>query len=386
MIDNMNRSQQLIIKLLSDGKKYTYEDIASITGLSYDGVRGRISELVSLEVPIQRTRAGKNTICFLEKSFGGKKKVVRQLSRPRKHSDVVSERLRSVEDFMGVGEFLFELRGSIPAVKRDTYAESDRTAVLLLSDLHFGEIIKNEHGKVIYNTRIACDRLFNTFNNASAVMENQDVDTLRIMLLGDLVDGDSIYRNHLFRIEKAAIDQVKDVVRELTKNINMLVKEGVKIRVDAVRGNHGITNYNNLEEDNWDNVVYDMLDLIFEDNKMVTFNHYQSDQAKVPVLDRSFVLYHGQNMGNQIKTSSGLKTFRGMCGRHRLKDNDIIVVGHLHEFGIESDQGKYLVRNGALPDASEYAVKLNLLSEPEQTMLIIEEGQAYPIIIPLEVR
>jgi len=58
----------------------------------------------------------------------------------------------------------------------------------------------------------------------------------------------------------------------------------------------------------------------------------------------------------------------------------------LHEFGVESDQGKYLIRNGSLPDASEFALKLNYYSEPEQTLLIIKENKPYPIIIPIEVK
>jgi len=89
-------------------------------------------------------------------------------------------------------------------------------------------------------------------------------------------------------------------------------------------------------------------------------------------------------MGSQIKTASGLRAFRGICGKYGLDTGDIVVVGHLHEFGVESDQGKILVRNGSMADASEYAFKLNLFSVPMQTLMVLEDDVPYPILIPLE--
>ena len=382
MDELLNNSQQLILGVLSKGEKMTYEDISDETGLSYDGVRGRISEMVQLGINIQRIRSGKHTLVFLDEKISKKKRF----TTPKRYAELVSERLKSINDFQNVSELLNELRDNIPEyVRTPFYKESKKSAVLLLSDLHFGEIIKDENSEVVFNTKIAIERLNTVFDETLNLLEKYDISTLRILMIGDMVDGDSIYKNHLFRIEKSAIEQVKDFVRAVSNNIKTIASIGFDIRVDAVRGNHGITNYKNLEEDNWDNVAYDMLDLIFSDHKNVLFNHFQSDQVKVPVLDRNFVLYHGDNMGDQIKTAAGLRTFRGIVGRHRLQDSDIVVIGHLHQFGIESDQGKYLIRNGALPSASEYAMKLNLFSTPEQTLLIIEEGAHYPIIIPIEV-
>ena len=57
-----NRSQEMIMSILDDGKKRTYEEIAEETGLSYDGVRGRISELANMGVNIKRVRDGITTI------------------------------------------------------------------------------------------------------------------------------------------------------------------------------------------------------------------------------------------------------------------------------------------------------------------------------------
>ena len=378
----LSKSQMKIIEVLSS-TPLTYEDIARRTGLSYDGVRGRVAELASMGIGIKRQRQGLNTVVTRVKDSVSH----RRMTTPIRYSDVIAERLKSIEDFENIADFLYELREDMHIEPpKLTYDEQDETAVLLLSDLHFGEVIKDFRGNIIFNSEIAEKRMKYLFENVIKILKKEDMYTLRIMMLGDIIDGDMIYKNHMFFVEKPAIQQTKDAVRVISECINMVVNSGIVIRVDAVRGNHGITNYKNLEEDNWDNVVYDMLELVFATNEDVEFNHYPADQVSVPVVDRTFVITHGVRMGNQIKTAAGLKTFRGLCGIHKLKESDIVCVGHLHEFGVESDQGKYLIRNGSLPDASEFALKLNYYSEPEQTLLIIKENKPYPIIIPIEVK
>ena len=74
-----------------------------------------------------------------------------------------------------------------------------------------------------------------------------------------------------------------------------------------------------------------------------------------------------------------------MCAKHKLEDGDMILVGHLHEFGIESDQGKMLIRNGSISDANEYAYKYNMYSEPMQIILLLDD-ETYPVVIPVNLK
>jgi len=382
MEKNLSEAQERILLVLGDGEKYTYEELAEATGLSYDGVRGRVSELKQRGINIQRLKEGKNTVLMMEH----KKITTRKLKKPVTYGDLVSKRMQSLEDFYGITEFLNELRDIKKPKKKVTKRISEGTAaVLALSDLHFGEIIKDQSGKVVFDTSKAYERIENLTQEVLQTLTDNEITEIYLMMLGDMVDGDSIYKNHLFYVEKAAVEQVKDVVSALTGMIKTFTEYGIYVNVHAVRGNHGITNYKNLEMDNWDNVVYDMIDLTFSEDELVNVNHYQTDEAKVPVMDRHIVLYHGDNLGDQIKTASGLKSFRGICGKHKLYDGDIIMVGHLHQFGVEYDQGKMLIRNGSITDTSEYAFKLNMYSEPCQVLLIINVDEQYPIIIPAEV-
>ena len=377
--EKLSESQLRVLMTLEEKDALTYEKLAELSGLSYDGVRGRVSELTKMGFNIERTKEGKNTLLKYEGESNERK-----FRRPTTYGDLISARHKSLDDFYGVIDSLEKAREAMPKLEivKDIEPNKD-CGVLILSDLHFGEIIK-EDDTIVYNTEIARARMEELTSQTLSILENNELDYLYIAMVGDMVDGDSIYRNHLFNIEKPAIEQVQDVVEEVSNMIKVFVHSGIQVEVGAVRGNHGITNYKNLEQDNWDNVVYDMLNLVFRDNEMVKINHYQGNQAKVKILDRHAVLYHGGDLGDQIKTASGLRQFRGMAGLHKLDDGDLMIIGDRHSFGVELDQNKLLIRNGALPGASEYAIKLNLYSHPEQTFLILEEGMIYPKILPIE--
>ena len=378
MIKNkLTRSQQLVLDTLNYEDALTYEDIADNTGLSYDGVRGRVSELSKMGYEIERTREGNNTFLLYKEPSSYK--------RPLDIKGKIAQRIKSVDDFYGITDFLDKLKREKLKKQKIKHKASDdeKNMVLLLSDLHFGETIYDRDGVLVYNTEIARDRMEETTLKIIEALQKESIDKITILGLGDMVDGDMIYRNHLFRIEKPAIEQVQDVVKSISEMIKTFIANNIVVEMYNVRGNHGITNYQNIEEDNWDSIVYDMLELVFMDNDSVFINNFKGAEGVTKVGDTQILLTHSGDLGAQIKTASGLRQFRGLCGKHRLVDGDMIVIGHLHEFGIETDQGKFLIRNGSIADSSEYAFKLNLYSEPMQTLMILEDGMRYPTIIPI---
>jgi len=377
MKKELTRSQSLVLETLNGQEALTYEEVAGLTGLSYDGVRGRVSELGQLGYNIERIRDSGNTFLMYKKKSSYK--------RPKDIKEGISQKLKAVEDFYGITDFLDTMKNQKMKKQKVLNKDPDEnSAVLLLSDLHFGELIYDQTTDLLlYDTETAIDRLDSLALDVILKLKQEKLNHITLLGLGDIVDGDSIYRNHLFRIEKPAIEQVQDAVAAISDFIRKLLASKITVEMHNVRGNHGITNYKNLEEDNWDSVVYDMLGIVFMDNKDVLINNFKNSEGVVEINGRKIVLYHGENFSSQIKTSSGLRAFRGMCGKHNLEDGDMIVVGHLHEFGVESDQGKFLVRNGSMADASEYAFKLNMYSQPMQTLMILNEYEAYPRFIPI---
>jgi len=379
-MNKLTRSQQLVIDILNYDEAMSYEDIANETGLSYDGVRGRVSELYNMGYEIERIKDGGVTHLLYKKSS--------TYRRPDDIKSKITQRIKTVDDFYKITNVLDTIKNKKIIKKRVSKKKKshNKEAVLLLSDLHIGEIIREPlFNDVVFNTSIATTRMEELTESVINELNSDNINHVTLLGIGDMIDGDMIYRNHLFRVEKPAVEQIQDATRAISSMIKEFVNAGITVDMYNVRGNHGITNYQNLEEDNWDNVIYDMLEIIFESNENVNILNFKGNEGLVNIGNKKIVLSHGSNFQAQIKTASGLRQFRGLCAKHDLSNGDLVVVGHLHEFGIETDQKKFLIRNGSIADSSEYALKLNSYSDPMQTLMIFNEDCIYPVIIPIEV-
>lgn len=384
MKNNLTESQIKILITLNKENEIGYKDLAEKSNLSYDGVRGRISELGNLGYKIDKIKKDGKTVLRYKK---GKEVIPSAYIKPISVNETLNVRGKSLKDFCEIVDFLDELR-TLKSKKEISIVEDKgkKYACMILSDIHFGEkIIDPITNKEVFNTGITHKRMEILTKKLIFNLKAENINHLTIAIIGDVIDGDMIYRNHLFRVDKPAVEQIQDGVRAISKLIKTILKHIKTIEVHCVRGNHGVTNYINLEEDNWDNVVYDMLGLVFVDNKNVKINHYKTNEARIKLGNKTAIIMHGRKFGDQIKTATGAKTFRGICAKHKLTDGDMVFVGDLHTFGIECDQSKYLIRNGSIANASEYAFKFQLYSEPEQTLLILEDPCLYPKIIPIEV-
>jgi len=404
----LNQCQRKILETLNNEGVLSYEELAEKSGYSYDGIRGRISELAKKGYKFNRYREGKNVFISHDTEYEPDsnnyatdidygKTPERIISKIQTMSDVVKTRNNSIRDYNKVVELLNTLKQDIKIKSKDkTKRVKDREkeytnsyGILVLSDIHFGEIIMDvTNNEQIYNTDIGKGMMNGLQADVVYNLNKGKIKNLKIFILGDTIDGDSIYKNQAFRIEKPAVEQIRDAVTSISKLIKDIANEGITVDVYCIRGNHGISNYNNVVEDNWDNIVYDMLELVFNNNDNVTINHYKTNEALIELPDRQAVILHGDDLNEQIKTSSGLKQFRGICGKYKLNDGDLVIAGHYHTFGIEIDQNKMLVRNGSIAPASEYALGLHLYTEPEQTLLLFHNDDfmiesSYPAIIPI---
>jgi len=380
MKDIPNLAHRKILETLKQYGSLDYGTLASLTGMTESSARGRVSELRQMGYKIN-SDYDKDTKLYrimLEE-------LDRNLNRPITQTDKYNLTLKSTEDYNYIADLIDSFKKIKPGKIKHLKIKGPKYALLVLSDLHIGEVIKDpDTNQVFYNTEIAKKRLELLNNKVLTILSENNLKTLNIAILGDVIDGDMIFKNHTFRIEKAAIDQVQDAVTEITKFVRNLEHNKISVNIFMVRGNHGIVNYNNLEEDNWDNVCYKMLEIVFDDDPNVHIVHYQSSEGNFRIGERNIVITHGERFGEQIKTAAGLRAFRGVCIKNDLSEGDLVVIGHLHTFGIEYDQGKMLIRNGGLPDTSNYALALNLYSSPEQTLIIFDDVNPYPTIYPID--
>ena len=380
-MDNLNKAHLKIISILQEYDKVSYHTLLKLTGMSRSGLRGRISEIRKLGYNINKERENNNIYLSLNEDN------TVTLKEPVTDSVKLETRNKNMTQFSELIEFINELKQSNKNYKpnsiTNTYNEYDKTrqGVLLLSDIHVGQ----ETSHIPFNDDIARYRLEQLTEKTLTYLKDNNIKKLNILMLGDIIEGDMIFKNQTFSIKHSALEQVRMATRFLSNMFNEFLLNGIQLEVTGVRGNHGITNYKNIEEDNWDNVVYAMLDIIFNDKKNIDFYYINKSESLYYVGKRKILLTHGENFPEQIKTSSGLKEFRGKCSMYKLDQGDIIVAGHYHTFGIEHDQDRLLIRNGALSSVSEYAVQRSLYSTPEQTLLLFNNTDiVYPIIIPIE--
>lgn len=372
----LHKSHYAIISALEDSDSLTYNDLANITGFSKSGLRGRIQELIAQGINIDKEVENGQIRLRYDKA-----KRVKDIGEAIPQFETTTQRYKSAQTFNNMRKEINHLKQGINPLKI-IKNKTNREALLVLSDWHLGQ--KINHNEFVYNTQIAKQRVERLASDIIFILDHNDVSHLHIGMIGDMVDGDQIYKTHPFEIEMVAAEQVKAVTRLLVSLLNTLVDNGITVDVYAIRGNHGQVSYSTVYEDNWDNMVYSHLELVYDDSKDVQIYHGTHDELKFKIENRQVLLYHGNDLSTQISTSSGMNKFRGLVGKHRLKDGDVVLVGHYHTFGVEQDQNVVLVRNGSLTSTNLYAWKKNLFSQPTQTLLVFE-NQVQPTIYPIEV-
>jgi hypothetical protein len=242
--------------------------------------------------------------------------------------------------------------------------EDNLSLNVLLSDFHVGRVVEGANGEQAFNVAIATERLDNMF---SAIMEQTAIQVSRIdevilLLAGDMVDGEGIYPGQEMQLETHVPSQTKLVTRKLWGLITSFAETFPAVRVVTVRGNHGRTN--GSAEANWDTMVYQSLELLLDmspqidnitiSNRYGLFNTFETRGWKG-------MLRHWAPV--QAHTASAIKTIAGWYSIH---DYDLIAHGHFHHWGINTWNGKVILRNGALYGGDDYAESFGAKDDPHQ--------------------
>ena len=115
-----------------------------------------------------------------------------------------------------------------------------REAILLLSDIHWGEKVNSEEtmGLAVYSVDIAIKRIDMLFDRVVHNISEYNTNEITIMLLGDFVDG-VIQPDSLRNTDIHIVDGLITLADYLSKKITELTKFFKKIKINSVVGNHG---------------------------------------------------------------------------------------------------------------------------------------------------
>lgn len=244
---------------------------------------------------------------------------------------------------------------------------SNEEAFLCLSDWHYGSVSSNIWNT--YNTEICIQRVSKLFDKVSSALQEHDVKTLHIALLGDFVHG-AIHTGCRVAAEENTCEQLMHVSEILANFINVISVYVDNVIVYSTYGNHARTIQNkndSIHADNMERIIPWWLKQRLKDNH------------KVDIVDSEYYefIYFDICGYNIVCTHGDLDKFKdigitvnSLFTKKYGKSIDYTFSGDKHhlesfeQFGIEST----LV--GSLCGTDEFANNKRLYSNPMQTLCI----------------
>lgn len=296
----------------------------------------------------------------------------------------LAERKRDLKgvciDVLNEAKALLEKEGVHSVPKRTT--ESGLSALLFLSDLHFGEVVVI-NGERVFDLKIAEQRLEAIVDNFihSKELEGHHVDECILLLGGDMIDGELIYPAQSFDTEGHAYEQIKETTLILWTQIMRLAKRFPVVRIYCVPGNHGRSSKLHHQMSNWDNVLYYGLQL------MAVF-HDQNIEVSTPL--QMWMDFKVRNWSVHMRHIGVLQSITAGPGRKvsnwlNEHDADLFFYGHFHCPEMFSIGYKRIFKNGALPPANDFAESHGFLDSSGQWMIGITDSESVAfakILIP----
>ena len=256
---------------------------------------------------------------------------------------------------------------TIPTPSKNAAALPSRTAVLMLSDIHYGLEVDNQVN--FYNIAIAKERLFEVAERTISLCNEHKVDNLNICLLGDIVNGIINVSNRIEQ-EEDIMTQIIESGNLLTALISYVASKVSSVSVYTVWGNHAripsvnaakkgdVVNRENLER-----LIYHYIKTTLPDNiKVVT--SMNDDYLYVKIGEKKALLEHGDK-GNRNNPVVDYTTILG-------EKPDIILRGHDHTFSVKNINDTVVVTNGSLIGTDNYALSIRQRTKPSQTLVMLD--------------
>lgn len=262
--------------------------------------------------------------------------------------------------------------------------------VCLVSDMQGGELVDAEEmGGLNEYTFAKLEQEVWTYLErvrrivAERRVAGKDVRRLHLPLLGDIIDGETVYRGQQWHIEQNVFDQSVRLYEMLAQLIIALTELDAEIVVETIPGNHGRVGAKGEAalRVNWDNVVYQYLAIRLKGVKGVAFNGpHKSWYKVVDILGWKFHLGHGDN----VKGWGGIPFY----GFTRAYTNDFMLLALMKEtfqywicgdkhvqFSIDMGPGEIIV-NGNWVGTSYFSAKeLHKGGRPSQTVFGVTERE-----------
>ena len=312
------------------------------------------------------------------------KKRLQQLRK--ENTRLRSERLTTEE----VRKYIFELKDTPVVMPEWLVTPKGKQSIhgipsLLLSDIHFGEVIKADQVFNVneYNMDIAEERMQMLAQNTVDILTNHlksDYPGLVLLLDGDIVSG-TIHDELIATNEEPIMPVVVRAFELLGWFIQQMKEYFPKLMIFCCPGNHGRTTkkvpFKNTGLLSYDWLIYTLLDRYFEADDSVSFVITPGDDLQYKIYNHGYRLTHGsQFRGGQGFLGHIAPVTRGEIRKRTAAESynqsyDTLVIGHFHSYGTF----KRVICNGSIVGYSEYSINNNYPYERPQQALWLTHPQ-----------
>lgn len=240
-------------------------------------------------------------------------------------------------------------------------------AVLLLSDLHIGVDCANYYNK--YNEQIAENRLEKLARSVRLYCENNKVEILHILNLGDLING-IIHTNARIEAQYDVAEQIIVAGNLISKFMSAVVDVAPKITYRSVFDNHSraIANKNeHVEKEQFSRIIDWFIKERLKDTSIEFYeNEIDGGIGKLTLKSGKCLMFcHGHNDGK----NNSYQNFIGLTQNWV----DYICMAHYHNPAAKEFQGCKVFINGSIVGTESYAFGRRLFAKPSQKLLIFQE-------------
>ena len=263
--------------------------------------------------------------------------------------------------------------------------EGYKEGILPISDVHFGKkcVIKGLKGEILneYNEKVFERRMYNLLNESVSIIKKEELNTVHIMLTGDLIDG-VLRMTQLQKLQYGIIDSTMKVAEYLANWLNELSRFA-KVEVHHCLGNHsqirplGSKN-GDFEEENMETIIVWFIKNRLENNPNVIIHGSEGDFIFFNCNGLNIMASHGE----ERNLEQAIKDYMFLYG----ESIDMFIGGHLHttenkSIGI-SHKGLSDVeycRVKSICSIDDFSTKLRKSSSAGTSFFIIEEGKGKTI-------
>lgn len=306
------------------------------------------------------------------------RKLKAEADRWRQHCNILQEQLEleqaRTEVALDIARDSMRPR-PIPKIS----GKSDATAVLVLSDWHWGERVdpSTVNGLNEFNPQIAHERAVRVFQGAVRVIEVArklcQIDTLVVALLGDFITGyiheELRKSNHLSPVQEvlAVQDEIYDGVAFLKKNAGCS-----RIVVPTCFGNHGRTTqkweFSTAHLNSYEWMMYHTLRKHLGALRGVEMEVGNSYLQTLEIQGRKVRFHHGNGIRYQGGVGGITIPVNKAIARWNTQDRvDHDIFGHFHQ----SQAGSRWTCNGSLIGHSAFAMQNGFEFEPPKQRLVV---------------